>query len=243
MKLWNVVLHELKGMRVYKVFLLINLVVLPFSYAVVLLLAGAGQDYSYLLSGLVVASLVGTFVGLVAHRVSNLVQPQVLELYATLPARMELMVAGAVAAYALVVFPQVSALTGLAIWLSQVGIKALFALPGMLLGFIFLALLGVFLGTLVRNPYKAQGLFPLFSWILLLTAPVYYQLGSLPKAYVMLVFLNPLTHILNVIRSPLGFASLLDIRISIGLLILGCGLMSLYALRSLRELKMLEQFF
>lgn len=243
MKFWNVILLELRGMRVYKVFLLINLVVLPFSYAVVLLLAGAGQDHSYLLSGLVVASLVGTFVGLVAHRVSNLVQPEVLELYAVLPARMELMVVGAVAAYALIVFPQVGALTGLMIGLSQAGKEALLAVPGTFLGFLFLALLGVFLGTLIRNPYKAQGLFPLLTWILLLAAPVYYQAESLPRAYVMLILLNPLTHVLNVIRPHLGFTPLLDIRISIGLLVVVGGLMGLYALRSLRDPKMLERFF
>jgi ABC-2 type transport system permease protein len=243
MKFWNVILLELKGMRVYKVFLLINLVVLPFSYAVVLLLAGAGQDYSYLLSGLVVASLVGSFMGVVAQRVSNLVQPQVLELYAVLPARMELMVAGTVAAYALLVLPQVVVLMGLAIGLSRAGMAALLALPGTLLGLLFLAVLGVFLGTLIRNPFKAQGLFPLLSFLLLLAAPVYYKAEGLPRVYVVLVFLNPLTHVLNVVRPPLGFTPLWDIRVSIGLLLIGGGLMGAYALRSLRNPKMLERFF
>lgn len=246
MKFWkfgNVVLLELKGMRIYKVFILINLVVLPFSYAVVLLLSGAGQDHSYLLSGLVGASLVSTFVSLVAHRVSNLVQPQVLELYAVFPVRMELMVLGAVAAYALIVFPQVGALIGLTIGFSYTGKRALLAVPGVFLGLLFLASLGVFLGTLVRNPYKAQGLFPLLSWILLLTAPVYYQVENLPRAYVTLILLNPLTHVLNVIRFPLGFAPLLNVHLSIGVLVVIGGLTSLYTLRSLRNIKMLERFF
>jgi len=243
MRLWNAILMELKGMRVYKVFLFINVVVLPFSYAVVLLLAGAGQDYSYLLSGLVIASLVGTFVGLVSHRASNLVRPEVLELYAVLPARMELMVAGAVAAYALIALPQVGVLLGLAIGLSQAGREALLAIPGACLGSLFLAILGVFLGTLIRNPFKAQGLFPLISWILLLFAPVYYKAEGLPKAYVMLVLLNPLTHVLNVIRPHLGFPSLVDMRVSIALLVIVGGLMGMYALRRLRDPKMLEKFF
>ncbi|MEM4531531.1 MAG: ABC transporter permease [Thermofilaceae archaeon] len=243
MKLWNVILFELRGMRVYKVFLFINLVLIPFSYAVVLLLGGVSQDYSYLLSGLVVASLVGTFVGLVAHRASNLVQPEVLELYAVLSARMELMVAGAVAAYALLVLPQVAVLIGLAIGLSPEGPRALLALPGTFFGLLFLALLGVFFGTLIRNPYKAQGLFPLLSFILLLAAPVYYKAESLPRAYVFLVLLNPLTHVLNVIRPPLGFPPLLDPRISLGLLGVVGAFMGLYVLRSLRDPKMLERFF
>jgi len=221
----------------------VNIVVLPFSYAVVLLLAGAGQDRSYVLSGLVVASLVGTFVGLVAHRASNLVQFHVLELYAVLPARMELMVVGAVAAYALVVLPQVMILLGLAIGLAQTGAKALLAVPGTFLGLLFLALLGVFLGTLIRNPYKAQGLFPLLSWILLLGAPVYYKAESLPRAYVIVLLVNPLTHVLNVIRPHLGFAPLVDIRVSVGLLVVLGGLMGLYAARGLKDPKMLERFF
>jgi ABC-2 type transport system permease protein len=243
MMFWNVILQEVRGMRVYKVFLFINMVVLPFSYAIVLLLAGAGQDHSYLLSGLVVASLVGTFVGLVAHRVSNLVQPEVLELYAVLPARMELMVVGAVAAYALVVLPQVVILVGLTAGLARTGAKALLAVPGMLLGFLFLAILGVFLGTLIKNPFKAQGLFPLLSWILLLSAPVYYQAEGLPRAYIAVLLLNPLTHVLNVIRPHLGFPPLLDMWISVGLLVILGGLMGVYASRSLKDPKMLERFF
>lgn len=246
MKFWkfkNVVLLELKGMRVYKVFILINLVVLPFSYAIVLLLAGASHDHSYLFSGLAVASLVSTFVSLVAHRVSNLVQPQVLELYAVFPVRMELMVAGAVAAYALLVSPQAVVLMGVSIGFAHTGKRALLAVPGAFLGLLFLASLGVFLGTLVRNPYKAQGLFPLLSWILLLTAPVYYPVENLPKTYAILILLNPLTHVLNVIRSPLGFAPLLNPYLSIGVLGVVGGLTSLYALRSLRNIRMLEQFF
>lgn len=243
MRLWNVMLLEIKGMRVYKVYLSIILLVLPFSYAVVLLLAGADQDYSYLFSGLAVASLAGSFVGLVAHRVSNLVQPQVLELYAVLPVRLELMVMGAIAAYGLIVLPQVAVLIGLAVGFSKAGVKALLAIPNIFLGVLFLAMLGIFLGTVIRNPYKAQGLFPLVSWALILTAPVYYDVAPLPRAFALLILFNPLTHVLNTIRPHLGFAPLLDPRISAGLLIVLGGLIGLYALRSLRDLKMLEKFF
>lgn len=242
-RLRNVILLELKGMRIYKIFILINLVVLPFSYAFVLLLAGAEQDPSYVLSGLVVASLVSTFVTLLAHRVSNLVEPHVLELYAVFPVSLALMVVGAVVAYALIVFPQVAIFMGLTIWFAHTGKRAILAVPGMFLCLLFLASLGVFLGTQVRNPFKAQGLFPLLSWILILTAPVYYQVENLPKTYVILILLNPLTHVLNVIRSPLGFVPILNTCLSLGVLVVVGGLASLYAFRRLKNIRMLEQYF
>ena len=59
----------------------------------------------------------------------------------------------------------------------------------------------------------------------------------------MLVLLNPLTHVLNVIRPHLGFTPLVDMRVSIALLVIAGGLMGMYALRRLRDPKMLERFF
>ena len=60
-KVWFATLMEIKGMRIYKVQLFINLIVIPFSYAIVLLLAGVGEEHAFLLSGLMIASLVSVF--------------------------------------------------------------------------------------------------------------------------------------------------------------------------------------
>jgi len=241
-KVWLAALMELKAMRIYKVQLFISLIVLPFSYAIVILLAGGGENRAYLLSGLIVASLIGVFFNLVALRVSNLTQPDVLELYAVLPVHMTQAVLGIIAAYSLLALPQIALLLGLAAWRAD-GVRIGLALIGTFVSLSAMASLGCFLGVMVRNPFKAQGIFPLLSWLILLTAPIYYGVQDLPRAYVMVLLVNPATHALNLIRPFLGFPEIIDIKLSlvvligIGILLGGCSF------KVLRDVRMLERLF
>jgi len=241
-KVWLAALMELKGMRIYKVQLFISLIVLPFSYAIVILLAQGGENPAYLLSGLVVASLVGTFLNLVALRISNLMQPDVLELYAVLPIHTAQAALGIVVAYSLLVLPQVVLLLGLAAWQAD-GVRIGLALIGTLVSLLAMASLGCFFGVMVRNPFKAQGIFPLLSWLMLLTSPIYYEVQGLPRAYVVSMLVNPATHALNLIRPFLGLSELIDVKLSlvvligIGILLGGCSF------KVLRDVRMLEQLF
>jgi len=235
-------LMELKAMRIYKVQLFISFVVLPFSYAIVVLLARGGESHAYLLSGLIVASLVGAFLNLVALRVSNLTQPDVLELYAVLPVHMTQAVLGIVAAYSLLVLPQIALLLGLAAWRAdevQIGL----ALLGALVSLFAMALLGCFLGVLIRNPFKAQGIFPLLSWLILLVAPVYYEVQDLPRVYATILLVNPVTHALNLIRPFLGFPQIIDPKLSFAVLIGIGSLLGWYSFKALRDVRMLERLF
>jgi|Deesub1362A_J573_1020465.scaffolds.fasta_scaffold09027_3 ABC-2 type transport system permease protein len=241
-KVWVAALMELKAMRIYKVQLFISLIVLPFSYAIVILLAGGGENHAYLLSELIVASLVGVFFNLVALRVSNLTQPDVLELYAVLPAHMSQAVLGIITAYSLLALPQIALLLGLAAWRAG-EVRIEFALIGTFVSLLAMASLGCFLGVVVRNPFKAQGIFPLLSWLILLAAPIYYGVQGLPRAYVMVLLINPATHAVNLIRPFLGFPEIVPLWISLGVLISVGILLGGCSFKILRDVRILERLF
>lgn len=205
-KIWTAFMLEFKGLRIYRAQLLINLVLIPFSYVLVLALAMGihGTDISYLSAGLIVASYIGSFVGLLSMRVSNLTQPGVMELYAAMPVRRSQVFSGLIMTYFLLSLPQVLLLIGLALWQSPSANCGLVTV-GVALSCVTFAAMGMFLGSIVRNPFKAQGIFPLVSWALILFSPIYYRGQNLPSLYRGLMLVNPATHATNIIRQFLGF--------------------------------------
>ena len=85
-KIINAVGFEFKSLRVYKIQILISLIILPFSYLflIILNLSSKGENVPYLISGFIVASLIGSFISLLSLRISNISTPEVLELYSTI---------------------------------------------------------------------------------------------------------------------------------------------------------------
>lgn len=244
-RVWVEIVMELKGLRIYRLQLIINLLILPLSYALIALLVGGmtQTDLSYLLSGLIVSSFIGSFVGLLAMRISNFTQPQTMELYAAMPVTTGEVFSGLAITYLLLALPQIIVLLGLSIWQAETPRVGL-AILGVLMSSGTFVSLGVFLGALVRNPFKAQGVFPLVSWGLMLLSPIYYNNQHLPAFYSALLLVNPATHALNVIRPFLGFKSVMDIGYSflyLGLFILVTAFASYYILR--RRMHLLEKFF
>lgn len=234
---------ELKALRLYRSWLFISLFLIPFSYAFILFLSmrPAEEQLSYILSGLMVASLIGAG-NLVGLRIANLVQPEVLELYAALPVSVGQAALGVVTTYFLLVIPQSTVLLGLASrWAPQIN-------PGMLVAGTVISIITVFafwtaLGLIVRNPFKAEGVFSLVAWALLLFSPIYYEMSGLPLVYRALLLINPVTHALNTIRPFLGMDAHFNCAASFLYLgILGCS-SALYSVLALRKVHMLEKLF
>jgi len=234
---------ELKGLRLYRTQLFISLFLIPFSYAFILLLSmrPAQGQLSYILSGLTVASLIGAG-SLVGIRVANLAEPEVLELYAALPISTGQAVLSVAIAYALLSIPQSAVLLGLASWwASRISVAML--VVGTVMSIIALFSFWTALGFVVRNPFKAQGVFSLISWTLLLFSPIYYEMNDLPFLYRAVLLANPVTHALNTIRPFLGMDAPLHWAVSFLYLgILGC-LSVWYSVVALRNVRMLEKLF
>jgi ABC-2 type transport system permease protein len=235
---------ELKGLRLFKTHLFMMLVLLPASYMIVILLSrnATESELSYQLSGFAIATLIGSFVSLLANRVSNMMQAEVLELYAALPVSTLEIVAAQVATYLFLALPQTLAALALSATLAD-SVRMGLVVTGMIASVAMLALLGVTLGMVIRNPYVAQGVLPLLGWILLLGSPIYYDSERIRGVFLAFSLINPVTHALNVIRVPLGFPQITPLGYSyvyIGIIV---TVLLIYSLRRAKKLYMLEKLF
>ncbi len=193
---------ELKGMRIYKTFLFVNLLLMPFALLFMMIMNSSSrtpEDISYLVSGFIVVSLVSSFLGTLTNRVSNIFEPSVLELYSTLPPRISKVVLAQFLTYSLLVLPQV--LIGLVVILYYQGVSRINApllVLALLLTFLELGALAVAIGARIGNPYKAMAVTTILPWLLVVFSPAYYR-SSFPALY-----LNPVTHLLLCVRSAIG---------------------------------------
>lgn len=242
--LWPQMSLELKGLRLYATQILISLVLIPGSYLFVILLSSGTEAsfLSYQLCGFVVASLIGSLVSLLAFRVSNMMQPTVLELYAALPARTGHIVGAQSMVYILLAIPQIAVATVLAASYAQ-SVNIGLLLVGIMSVVLLLTLMGLFLGTAIRNPFTAQGMLPLVAWVLLMLSPVYYPSEGLSSALFAVAVLNPVTHALNVIRVPVGNQAIVPLGVSYIYLGVAAIVMLGYVHRRLRRVYILERFF
>lgn len=230
---------ELKGMRLYRTFLFVNLLLMPFALLFMMLMNSSSrtpEDISYLVSGFIVVSLVSSFLGTLTNRVSNVFEPSVLELYSTLPPRISAVVLVQFLTYSLLVLPQV--LLGLAVIAYYQGtgrINIPLLILALSLTFLELGALAVSIGAKIGNPYKAMAVTGILPWLLVVFSPAYYRSSS-PVLY-----LNPITFLLSCIRSTIGLqsVSLTPWLVSMAL----TGVFLLFALRNLRSGYMLEKPF
>ncbi|WP_297468849.1 hypothetical protein [Thermococcus sp.] len=230
---------ELKGMRIYKTFLFVNLLLMPLALLFMMIMNSGSrtpEEVSYLVSGFIVVSLVSSFLGTLTNRVSNVFEPSVLELYSTLPPRISKVVLAQFLTYSHLVLPQV--LIGLAVIVSYQGagrINILLLILALLITFIELGTLAIAIGVKIGNPHKAMAITGILPWLLVVFSPAYYR-SSFPALY-----LNPVTYLLSCIRSAIGLegASPIPWLVSATL----TAIFLLFALRSLRSGYMLEKPF
>jgi len=235
---------EFKSLRIYKWQVITYLLILPLSYIFVMLLFGNIQrnDISYLLSGYIIASLIGSFAGLFAIRVCNLMQPEVLELYATFFITIPQILISLSLTYIIISIPGIALSSLLSIKYANFANLLIFT-GGIIISILAILSLGLFLGLLIKNMFKAQGIIPLLSWGLLLFAPVYYKVQHLNLLYKVILLINPVTHTLNILRISLGFPEIINIRWSFLYLSVLIIVIFIYSIKSFKRFYILEKFY
>ena len=235
---------EFKNLRLYKWQVLTSLLILPLSYVFVLLLFGGVREetVSYLISGYMVATLIGSFLGLYAIRICNLMEPEVLELYSTLSVSVSEIATALALSYIILTLPSIIFSVVVSIIFSKT-VNGLLLTLALLISISTILLIGTFLGLLIKNIFIAQGIIPLLSWFFLLFAPVYYSTDNLHPIYTSVLLINPITHCLNLVRSALGFNAIISIFWSFICLTILIVILGIYSFKTFKSVYILEKFY
>lgn len=236
------IFFELKGLKIYWMQILISLFILPLSFLFILLLSGVSTSemLSFWLSGFIVASLVGAFLGALALRVCNLMQPEILELYATLDVNRIEIVLNLALTYSILVLPQLVIASTIA-GFNALEFHAWGFVLAILVVMVSLIVFSIAAGLAVRNYYQALGIFPFVSWIIILLSPAYYDMRNLNIIFQDFLLINPLTHYLNWIRSQLGSQATVPLYISIIYISLFLFFLLVFLARKLKGIYILER--
>ncbi|WP_129409163.1 ABC transporter permease [Marinitoga lauensis] len=205
LKIWNKIKTgvelEFKGMRMFKFQIFVSMFLIPFSYLIIVLL-NKSTNMDYLVSGFMISMMIGAYFGILSLRVSNLMQAEVIELYTTFSVSKTIIIFSLGITYFLLTMPIffISYLF-IADNIMEIIFKTLVPL---LLGNFLVILISIAIGLKVRNYYALMGLMPLVSYILMIISPVYYQIKSNNIIIKSLLYINPIVHILNIIRTELN---------------------------------------
>jgi len=237
---------ELKSLRIFLLQLFVVLFLLPFSYLFIMLLAGNGNleriQIVSLLTGYIVVTLTSAFINMLSLRITNTRQPQVLELYSTFSITFPQIVVSQCITYTLLTFPLILA-AFLYVILSLKSVNILLFISGIVIGIFVLLLLSVSLGLLMNNLFLANGLCQIVSVFLIIFSPSFFGMQTLNKFFQTLLLLNPITHVLNILRSPLNISLGFDVRWSYLFLFVLSVLLVLFVSKKVSKTYILEKIF
>ncbi|NLI55754.1 ABC transporter permease [bacterium] len=237
---------ELKSLRIFLLQLFVVLFLLPFSYLFIMLLAGNGNleriQIVSLLTGYIVVTLTSAFINMLSLRITNTRQPQVLELYSTFSITFPQIVVSQCITYTLLTLPLILA-AFLYVILSLKSVNILLFISGIVIGIFVLLLLSVSLGLLMNNLFLANGLCQIVSVFLIIFSPSFFGMQTLNKFFQTLLLLNPITHVLNIMRSPLNISLGFDVRWSYLFLFVLSVLLVLFVSKKVSKTYILEKIF
>jgi len=237
---------ELKSLRIFLLQLFVVLFLLPFSYLFIMLLAGNGNleriQIVSLLTGYIVVTLTSAFINMLSLRITNTRQPQVLELYSTFSITFPQIVVSQCITYTLLTLPLILA-AFLYVILSLKSVNILLFISGIVIGIFVLLLLSVSLGLLMNNLFLANGLCQIVSVFLIIFSPSFFGMQTLNKFFQTLLLLNPITHVLNILRSPLNISLGFDVRWSYLFLFVLSVLLVLFVSKKVSKTYILEKIF
>lgn len=237
---------ELKSLRIFLLQLFVVLFLLPFSYLFIMLLAGNGNleriQIVSLLTGYIVVTLTSAFINMLSLRITNTRQPQVLELYSTFSITFPQIVVSQCITYTLLTLPLILA-AFLYVILSLKSVNILLFISGIVIGIFVLLLFSVSLGLLMNNLFLANGLCQIVSVFLIIFSPSFFGMQTLNKFFQTLLLLNPITHVLNILRSPLNISLGFDVRWSYLFLFVLSVLLVLFVSKKVSKTYILEKIF
>lgn len=230
-------------MRIYKLQLVISLFVMPLSVLLIMLFSnGTSVNYTWLISGFIVASIMGSTISMLSMRVSNLVQPEILELYSTFLITKRQLLSTLSLTYALLSLPQIMVAIILLYFFAG-SINLLIIIPSIIMSIIFMSLLAVYIGLRLQNPFKASGIVSIISYAIMTLTPFYYVVDEGSNEIIRIIqMFNPFNCCLVSLRAGLYPMDPNQIILSYAILAILSLMLSIAINRKVGDIYILEKF-
>ena len=214
--LFKSVTFTLKMYRLYWPYLVSISIMMPITYLVIVFAFSQG-DLEVLraaLTGYITIVGFNILFYMLASLIANTFEDQVLESYALLPVPFWEIIASLIVTQALIgTVPLTLGLVALRSVSSSINIPLLLA--GLVLIFVTYTPLAILLGVTVRNRIRLDPLLVFLMMIVIITTPAYYRLLYVSEPYKTLLLVNPLTHIVIILRSSVGVSECVPVEFSI----------------------------
>jgi len=198
-------LFNLKMYRLYWPHLISICMLMPITYLVIVFAVSQGDLETLLaaLTGYIIMSGFNILFYMSAIYVANTFEEQVLESYVLLPVPFWEVVVSVVVTQGLIGIP--SLVVGLVIiFLVSRSIHIPLLLAGLILLYLVYSSLSILLGMQVKSRIKLDPLLITLMMLTIIITPAYYRLLYVSEPYRTLLLLNPLTHIVIILRASVG---------------------------------------
>lgn len=197
-------IFNLKTYRLYWMNILSVTVILPLTYlAVVIFFAGGSMESIKLgLTGFVTMTCFTTIVYPLSLLIANIFEEQVLELHASLPVSIrELLVSNVLAQ---IIFATPPILIGIIALALICKLNILYVMSSMLLAMTIFSSMALLLGISIKNRFKLEPILTLLMLLVVIATPLYYGLSTVNNFFKTILLLNPVTHIVCLLRLGVG---------------------------------------
>lgn len=210
----------LKMYRLYWANLISVMVILPATYLAVVVLFSGGVLESLVvgLTGYIVMACFTTMVYPAALQVANMFEEQVLELYASLPASLREIILSIIASQLVFAAPAVA--SGLIALSMIVGdMNALYVVASTLLSLAVFSTLAVLLGLTFKSRHRLDPVLTLSMMLVVVASPLFYRLEVVPEYWRAVLLVNPITHMICLLREGVGFSEAVSPAVSLSYLL------------------------
>lgn len=195
-------LYAMKNMPV----MLVNTLLTPLSFLVVITLVSQGALLGVAIEGALIMTIVSNGLGLqgdLSHLKNDM---KLQEMVVSSPTSATVYLLGMAASELIYALPALIILTVLAFFFLPLGILGILSIIGaMVLMFIVAVALGFFFSTLTSDVIQSWAFSGMLSMLLSALPPVYYYITYIPLPYRYLAYISPTTYAAQIAQSAAGF--------------------------------------
>ncbi|MEM1732789.1 MAG: ABC transporter permease [Desulfurococcaceae archaeon] len=215
-ELFKTMCFNIRSLRLYWLNVLTTSLLIPLSYLIIVILLSPDSPNHIImaLTGFIVISEFSTLVLPVALLVGGIFDENVVELYASLPTGFSEIILSYVLTYLVFSIP---VLFGFLLVISKY--TAMVNWPYLLIGLVYLltlcSLIGIWLGLYIKNRLILEPLLSLMLIAVIVFTPAYYRLTNVSGPLRLITLVNPVTHVVNLLRTGVNMCEGIETSFSI----------------------------